>query len=402
MTARTSNRGSVIVAMSGGVDSSVAAALLLDQGHGVTGVTLRLWAGDEPETLSPESCRDEAVIGARNVCQMLGIPHHVMDLTREFEERVVDQFVRAYAGGRTPNPCIACNRHVKFHFLLEWARATGFRWVATGHYARVVPPGPQEEQTFRLLRGVDRDKDQSYVLYMLGQEELPRLLFPLGDLTKEQVRREARARNLPAAGRPESQEICFIPDNDYRRFLAQRMPEAIQRGPIRALDGQILGTHRGLAHYTVGQRKGLGLPGMPHPLYVVGLAPAENTLIVGPREALFSPALEAEEVSFISGSWPESPLRVTAKVRYRADAAPARLLPLDRGRVHLQFERPQRAVTPGQTVVFYGGETVLGGGTITRPLTLASAFEGTREHETWAGEPPRRPNACRTIAAAVV
>jgi tRNA-specific 2-thiouridylase len=366
-----------MVAMSGGVDSSLAATLLLESGYAVTGVTMHLWAGEgEEEPGSSSCCSEAATEGARRVCQLLGIPHYILNLTREFEECVIQRFVQAYGRGRTPNPCIGCNRHIKFRLLRERAHTMGFRWLATGHYARIVAPGPQEGPAYRLLRGVDRGKDQSYVLYMLGQEELPHLLFPLGAMTKEQVRQEALRRNLPTAGRPESQEICFIPDNDYRGFLARRAPEAGRPGPIRDVSGRLLGTHQGLPFYTVGQRKGLGLSGMSQPLYVVAMDPQENALIVGPRDTLLSTALEAERVTFVSGRWPAVPLKVEAKVRYRARAAPAQLLPLDRGRARLEFERPQRAVAPGQAVVFYRGEEVLGGGTISRRLVADSDANG--------------------------
>jgi len=355
-------RESVMVAMSGGVDSSLAAALLLEQGYGVTGVTMHLWTGPKERLGESRCCSLEATEGARRVCQALGIPHYVLNLSREFESCVVEPFVSEYARGRTPNPCIACNREVKFRLLLRKAVTMGFRYLATGHYARVR--SSEEDGRYHLLRGVDRGKDQSYVLFMLGQAELAHLLFPLGEMTKVEVRRETGRRGLPTAGRPESQEICFIPHDDYRRFLAGRLPEAARPGPIRDLQGSILGTHRGLPCYTVGQRKKLGLSGRSHPLYVVALDLAGNALVVGPEEALLTPTLEAEEVSFVSGAWPPGPLRVEAKVRYRTPPAPATLVPLGFGRVRLEFRQPQRAITPGQAAVFYQGEEVLGGGTI--------------------------------------
>lgn len=353
--------------MSGGVDSSLAAALLVEQGYQVTGVTLHLWAEEEDFRPAPTSCCSlEAVEGARRVCQQLGIPHYVFNFREEFRRLVVEEFIREYGRGRTPNPCLACNRWIKFRLLLERARRLGFSYLATGHYARIR----RSEEGYHLWRGRDRRKDQSYVLYMLGQAELAHLLFPLGEMTKAEVRREAARRGLATAGRPESQEICFIPDGDYRRFLSARLPA--QPGPILDLSGRVLGTHRGLACYTVGQRKGLGLSGQPHPLFVVALRPEENALVVGPEEALLSPVLEAGDVSFVSGKWPEEPLRVEAKVRYRTPESPAWLFPLEEGRVRVEFDTPQRAITPGQAVVFYRGEEVLGGGIIEgqRPATL--------------------------------
>lgn len=350
---------SVLVAMSGGVDSSLAAALLVEQGYRVTGVTLHLWAGEEDFCPVPASCCSlEAVEGARRVCGQLGIPHYVFDFREQFQRLVVEEFIREYGRGRTPNPCLACNRWIKFRLLLEQARRLGFSYLATGHYARIR----RSEEGYHLYRGRDRRKDQSYVLYMLGQDELSHLLFPLGELTKAEVRREAVRRGLATAGRPESQEICFIPDGDYRRFLSARLPA--RPGPILDLSGRVLGTHRGLAYYTIGQRKGLGLSGQPYPLFVIALRPEENALVVGPEEALLSPALEAGDVSFVSGRWPEEPLRVEAKVRYRTPEAPARLFPLEGDRVRVEFDTPQRAITPGQAVVFYQGEEVLGGGII--------------------------------------
>jgi len=350
----------VLVAMSGGVDSSLAAALLLERGYAVAGVTMRLWEAEEGGPAESGGSM-EAVAGARRVCHALGIPHDVFDLRREFAAGVVGEFVREYARGRTPNPCLACNREVKFGALLKRAAEWGFHYLATGHYARIAA-GPAGR--LRLLRGCDRQKDQSYVLHMLGPAELGRVLFPLGELTKAQVRAEAARRGLPAAGRPESQEICFIPDDDYRRFLARRLPESMRPGPICDQGGNVLGTHRGLAWYTVGQRKGLGLGGQAKPLFVVELDAAANALVVGPEEALLRAELEAERVSFVSGEWPAGPLRVEAQVRYRAAAASAALEPRAGGRVRLEFDAPQRAITPGQAVVFYRGEEVLGGGTI--------------------------------------
>jgi tRNA-uridine 2-sulfurtransferase len=353
---------SVLVAMSGGVDSSLAAALLVEQGYAVTGVTMHLWAGEEMEQGPSSCCSLDAAEGARRVCQALGIPHYVFNLSREFETCVVDEFVREYARGRTPNPCLACNREIKFRLLLQRARALGFSFLATGHYARILqePAG-----RYHLLRGSDRRKDQSYVLYMLDQEELAHTLFPLGGLTKVQVRAEAARRGLATAGRPESQEICFIPDDDYRRFLAARLPGSARPGPIRDREGRILGAHRGLPYYTIGQRKGLGLGGgRLVPLFVIALDAAANALVVGPKEALLRTSLEAEGVTFVSGEWPTAPQPVEAQVRYRSPAAPATLLPLEAGRIRLQFDLPQRAITPGQAVVFCQGEEVLGGGTI--------------------------------------
>lgn len=356
---------SVLVAMSGGVDSSLAAALLQEQGYAVTGATMHLWGEEEGVEQGPSSCCSlEAVEGARRVCQVLGIPHYVLNMSREFAERVVADFVGEYGRGRTPNPCLACNREIKFRLLRERARALGYDYLATGHYARVERVEEAGRPRYRLLRGADRRKDQSYVLYMLGQEELAQLLLPLGGLSKVQVRAEAARRGLPTAGRRESQEICFIPDDDYRRFLAKRLPESARPGPIRDLAGRVLGEHRGLPYYTVGQRRGLGLSGQPQPLFVIALDVRENALLVGPEEALLRTELEAEDVTFVSGEWPAGPLPVDAQVRYRAPASPATLYPGTAGHIRLVFDAPQRAIAPGQAVVFYQGAEVVGGGTI--------------------------------------
>ncbi len=360
---------SAIIAMSGGVDSSLAAALLVEQGYQVTGVTMHLWACERSIDLRASSCCSlEAGEDARRVCQMLGIPHYVFNFRQEFGTCVVQEFAREYERGRTPNPCLACNREIKFRLLLNRAQALGARYLATGHYARILPAEEGGRPVFHLLRGVDRRKDQSYVLYMLGQEELAHLLFPLGEMNKAQVRREAERRGLPNAGRRESQEICFIPDDDYRRFLAESFPEIARPGPIREVGGRVLGTHQGLPYYTVGQRKGLGLSGYPRPLFVIAIDAADNALIVGPEEALFRTSLDAEQTRFVDGGWPAEPQRVEAQVRYRTPAAPGRLFPGEPARARLEFASPQRAITPGQAVVFYRGERVLGGGIIAAPV----------------------------------
>lgn len=345
----TKHRPRVAVALSGGVDSSVAAALLAEASHDVLGVTMRLWPDQDTEP-------------ARLVCATLGIPFHVVDLEEPFRRAVVEPFCAGYAAGRTPNPCIACNRAVKFGALLRWAlakRTAGAHYLATGHYARVTHDG----ERYHLWRGLDRAKDQSYMLYTLGQRELRHVLFPLGELTKTRVRELARRRGLPAAGRPESQEICFVAGRDYRDFLRETTPDAFQPGPILHLDGRVLGRHVGLPAYTVGQRGGLGIA-WPHPLYVVRLDPVNNALVVGPDEALWQREVLVANASYVAGAPPPGPMRVTAQVRYLAPAAPATLEPLFNARARLTFDEPQRAITPGQAAVFYAGEEVLGGGTI--------------------------------------
>jgi tRNA-specific 2-thiouridylase len=352
-------RKRVIVAMSGGVDSSVAAALLLRQGYDVVGVTMRLWTLEDTEAplhhrrcCSVDDSRD-----ARAVCDALGIPHYVLNFEREFAATVVDYFCREYLRGRTPNPCLACNEHVKFRPLLAKALALDADYLATGHYSHIEKNG----HGYELWRARDESKDQSYVLYVLGQEELSRLLFPLGNYHKTEVRRIAAELRLPVADKPDSAEICFIPRDDYRRFLEERFPQ--RPGDIVDGGGRVLGHHQGIGGYTVGQRRGLPARGGQEPLYVLGLDPVDNTVTVGNDNELLSDVLWAEDICFVSGEAPQWPLAVEAKIRYRSEPAPA-LLAMADGRAEVRFQRPQRAITPGQAVVFYQGRRVLGGGTI--------------------------------------
>lgn len=348
----------VFVAMSGGVDSSVAAALLVEQGYEVSGVMARLWA--EGDGGSANRCCTPASVGdAYAVAQVLGIPFSLVCYTDIFKAQVVDYFVAGYTGGLTPNPCLICNRYVRFGRLLAEVCGLGADYMATGHYARVRRVGGD----YQLLRGVDEKKDQSYFLYTLNQEQLSRLLFPLGDYTKPQVREMARARGLPVAEKSESQDICFLADGDYRGFLARVSPEAIRPGPILDSSGRVVGQHKGLPYYTIGQRQGLGIAA-PQPLYILELDPQRNALTVGPLEELGRTELTAEDVSYIAGHPPDGPLSVEAKIRYKARLAPAILTPLEGERAALSFAGPLRDIAPGQGVVFYRGDVVLGGGII--------------------------------------
>ncbi len=355
----TSGIGKVVVAMSGGVDSSMAAALLVEQGYEVIGVMMRLWAEKGQGGSTNRCCSIEAIEDARRVCSALGIPFYLVNYEREFKAEVVDPFIAEYARGRTPNPCLACNRHIKFDLLLRRALEMGARYLATGHYARVR----RVNGHYQLLKGRDREKDQSYVLYMLGQEELRHLLLPLGDYTKEQVRAMARERGLPVAEKVESQDLCFLADNDYRRFLQVHVPEAIRPGPIFDTSGRIIGEHKGLPFYTIGQREGMGIAA-PEALYVMEIDVTRNALVVGTKAELGRRELIATEVNYVSGRVPQEPLEITAKIRYKAIESEALLAPLDDGRARVTFARPQRDITPGQGVVFYQGEVVLGGGII--------------------------------------
>ena len=350
--------------MSGGVDSSVAAGLLQEQGYEVIGVTMRLWTVEDAlaSRHHKRCCSVEDTDDARAAAGVLGVRHYVLNLEKEFAEGVVDHFVAEYARGRTPNPCLACNDRVKFRPLLEHARALGADYLATGHYARVR----QTERGVELWRAADSTKDQSYVLYTLGQRELSQTLFPLGEHTKDEVRAMARRWNLPNAGKPDSADICFIPSGDYRAFVRERAPVAA--GEIVDAAGRSVGRHEGIAGYTVGQRKGLPARGGGEPLFVVDVDPESNRVIVGPPQELMAPGLIAEDITFISGEPPQGRIDVEARIRYRSEAVPAVLEPPDDGRAVVRFARPQRAVTPGQAVVFYAGERVLGGGTIVSRL----------------------------------
>lgn len=367
----------IMAAMSGGVDSSLAAALLHEAGHDVTGVTLHLWEGDDDRLAESLCCSQQMTESARRVCAQLGIPYYVFNYQREFRRYVIEYFLREYAGGFTPNPCLECNREIKFRALLARARTLGFDYVATGHYARIRiderdadDPDSRsahgaQRVVYRLLRAIDMEKDQSYMLFMLGQDDLARLMFPIGEYTKSEVRAMAAARGLASANRPESQDICFVPGGDYRNLLREERPDALHPGPILDLEGREVGRHQGLPLYTIGQRRGLGIAA-GQPMYVLELDVVRNAVIVGPESALRRASLRAERVTFVSGDWPHAPFDSLAQIRAHADAVPARVIPVEPGTVEVHFEHPQRAVTPGQAIVFYDGDVVLGGGRIAR------------------------------------
>jgi tRNA-specific 2-thiouridylase len=356
---RARGKGRAVVAMSGGVDSSTAAALLVEEGYEVIGVMMRLWAEGGEGGAANRCCSPEAVEDARHVCQILDIPFYLINCENDFKHYVVDYFVSEYASGRTPNPCLACNRYIKFGLLLRHALSLDAQYLATGHYARIR----RANGYYQLLKGVDRQKDQSYALYMLGQEELAHLLFPLGDYAKDEVRAIALERGLPVAERAESQDLCFAHDNDYRRFLRTHAPETIQPGPIVDTAGRVIGQHKGLPFYTIGQREGMGIAA-PEALYVLEMDAERNTIVAGTKAELGRRELIAHQVSFVSGKAPASPVEAMAKIRYKAVEAKATLTPVDENTVALAFVEPQRDITPGQGVVFYQGEVVLGGGII--------------------------------------
>lgn len=360
-------RPRVVVAMSGGVDSAVAAGLLARQGYEVIGVTMRLWALEDSQAPRHRRrcCSVEDTEDAQGAAQALGIPHYVLNLERQFQESVVDYFCREYQRGRTPNPCLACNEHVKFRSLLSRALALEADFLATGHYARIE----RSNGRYRLLRAVDDDKDQSYVLFTLNQGQLSRLLLPIGHYCKDEVRRLAAEMGLPVADKPDSADICFIPDNDYRSFIAGRLGRS--EGEIRDADGRVLGRHQGVAAFTVGQRRGLGIA-TGERRFVTTIDPARNLVVIGPEEDLLADQLWAEDVNWVAGEPPPAGTAVEAKIRYRTPAAPAEVHPQGSG-ARVLFRRPQRAVTPGQAVVFYQRQDVVGGGTIWRVCPPTSA-----------------------------
>jgi tRNA-specific 2-thiouridylase len=356
----------IAVAMSGGVDSSVAAALLKEEGHEVVGLTLQLWPkGSGDMDRHHGCCSLDAVEDARRVAARLDMAYYVIDVQEDFQRRVVGPFLDAYRAGRTPNPCIACNDEVKFDLLLQRARSIGADALATGHYARVADDGFGGQA---LLRARDRGKDQSYVLYGLGQEQLRMVRFPLGDWTKTEVRDKARRLGLVTADKPDSVEICFVAGADYRDLVASRAPAAEASGELRHVDGVTLGAHRGIWNYTVGQRSGISsLPrGMVGPLYVTDIDPASRVVTVGPRESLRRARVEIEDLSFVSGSPPAASFSASVRLRYTADPAPASVRLVTASSAVVEFEAPIAATAPGQAAVLYDGEVVLGGGRVTR------------------------------------
>lgn len=360
----------VVVAMSGGVDSSVAAALLVEAGYRCVGVMMRLWAESRPgEGSSNKCCSLESVHDARAVADALGIPFYLINVEQPFKKHVVDFFIDSSQRGLTPNPCMECNRHIRFDYLLNYARRLGAAYLATGHYARLRR---SSQGKVELRRALDDAKDQSYVLSVMGQDELEDVLFPLGELTKPEVRALARERGLPVASKHDSMDLCFVADGDHRRFLrewATAEQQAVQApGPIVDRGGREWGRHEGLAGYTIGQRKGLGVSGASEPLFVLELDATHNALVIGPARELGSSHLRAERVSWVAGNAPELGARLQVKVRYKARAIGCRLVGNGPEGVEIELEEVVRDVTPGQSAVLYDEDIVLGGGVITEAI----------------------------------
>lgn len=352
----------VVVGMSGGVDSSVAAYLLKQQGYDVVGVTMQIWQDESHEEIENKGgcCGLSAVDDARRVAAMLDIPYYVMNFKSEFKRDVIDYFVREYLAGRTPNPCIACNRYVKWESLLTRSIQIGADYIATGHYARIceLPNG-----RYAIRNSVTAKKDQTYALYNLTQDQLKRTLMPIGDYTKEEVRKIAEDIGLMVAGKPDSMEICFVPDNDYASFIEKETGVTSVPGDFVDVDGNVIGKHRGVIHYTVGQRKGLGIA-LGKPAFVVAIRPEQNQVVIGEDRDVYTERLYANNLNFMAVDDIPEPVHVKAKIRYSHEGAYCTVRKIDSNTIECIFDQPVRAVTPGQAVVLYDGEYVLGGGTI--------------------------------------
>jgi len=358
----------VVVAMSGGVDSAVSALVMRERGYRVVGMNLRLFSPGDAEHAANPCCGIPAMDDARATCAIIGVPFYALNMEEEFGEAVINRFVDDYANGRTPNPCLECNRHVKFRHLVQRARMLGADCLATGHYARVIPGDPERGIPHKLLRAVDDRKDQSYVLHTFNQDQLGFIQFPLGNLTKPEVRTLARAFGLPVADKEESQEICFVGKGSYADFVAKRRPDVTRPGEIIDEAGTVIGTHKGLVNHTVGQRKGIGIAG-PQPLYVLSLDTAKNRLMVGSLTQAAARQVQADGITLTSGFWPEEPISCQAMVRYRGHMTNATVTFGDNGsgNATILFDDDTAKMpiaSPGQAIVFYDGEEVLGGGTI--------------------------------------
>ena len=356
------SKGKVVVGMSGGVDSSVAAWLLKEQGYDVIGVTMQIWQDEDNEVQEENGgcCGLSAVDDARRVASSIGIPYYVMNFKQEFQKNVIDYFTEEYLNGRTPNPCIACNRYVKWEALLQRSLSIGADYIATGHYARIdkLPNG-----RYAIRRSATLAKDQTYALYNLTQEQLAHTLMPVGNYSKDKIREMAEEIGLQVANKPDSQDICFVPDGDYAIFIEENADTLIRQGNFVTPDGKILGKHKGIIHYTVGQRKGLGLA-LGYPAFVLEIRPETDEVVIGTYEESLTHTLRANELNFMSVEDITEPIRVFAKIRYNHKGAWCTVEKTGEDEITCTFDEPIRAVTPGQAVVLYDGEYVLGGGTI--------------------------------------
>ena len=356
------NKKTVVVGMSGGVDSSVAAYLLKQQGYDVIGVTMQIWQEEDACIVEEQGgcCGLSAVEDARRVSGQIGIPYYVMNFRREFQKNVIDYFVRDYRQGRTPNPCIACNRYVKWESLLQKSLAIGADFIATGHYAKIVQ---LENGRYTLIRSDAKGKDQTYALYNLTQNQLAHTLFPVGEFEKPRIREIAEEAGLQVAHKPDSQEICFVPDNDYAGFIERETGKVERPGNFVTASGEILGEHKGIGHYTIGQRKGLGIA-FGEPMFVIEIRPETNEVVLGKGDEVFTDYLSADMVNYMAVDHFEKGQEVTARIRYNHEGAQAVIDDVGENQFSLRFKEPVRAVTPGQAVVLYDGDYVLGGGTI--------------------------------------
>lgn len=360
----TNNKKTALIAMSGGVDSSVAAYIMVSQGYECMGTTMRLYRNEDIGLSNFHTCCSQRDIDdASEVAFQLDIPYEVLDFTFDFKERIIGKFISTYEAGGTPNPCIDCNRYMKFNKLLDFAKSKGLYYVVTGHYARIE----EKDGRFLLKKALDASKDQSYVLYSMTQEQLKHTLFPLGSLNKSETRRIAEQQGFVNSKKPDSQDICFVPDGDYTKFMEQYTGKHYPEGDFLYSDGRVVGKHKGAVRYTIGQRKGLGLS-MGEPVYVYEKDMENNTVSVGSEALLFKKGLIADDMNWIAFDELTESLRVKAKTRYSQTEQWATVSPLDNGKVRVEFDEPQRAITAGQAVVIYDGDTVLGGGTITETV----------------------------------
>ncbi|OGX24047.1 MAG: tRNA 2-thiouridine(34) synthase MnmA [Omnitrophica WOR_2 bacterium RIFCSPHIGHO2_01_FULL_48_9] len=366
MDKKLTTKKKVFVAMSGGVDSSVVAGLMKEAGHDVVGVTM-CFSISHPESKKPSCCGVDGIQDAKRAAQILDIPHYVLDFAKDINDHIIDNFTSEYLSGRTPNPCVQCNQHLKFGSLYHKVMGMGADALATGHYGKIEYH--EKTRNYQLKKAKDTRKDQSYFLYSMKRETLPRVLFPLGNMTKQEVREQARCFGLDAvAEKPESQDICFVPDGGYQKFLENRLgKEIFQPGPYKNEKGEVVGEHKGIAYYTIGQRERLGIA-LGKPVYVYKIEKETNTVYVGPESMLYSSGLVASNFNPVSIDVPTQPLDISVRIRYNAPEVSGTLTYLENGRVSVIFQEPQKSVTPGQSVVFYDGDVVLAGATIDEPI----------------------------------